>query len=413
MLAGRLSKLPPTVIGVVAVSVVLLALLLALLFRALRRPIAMERGRDAWRSIKEALIFLIGPFPISIAIHVAVLLFLIHEVTQVVAPRYINIHLESAGGGGTGGASPDVKLPPVPDIATPDTALKGMTFPVPKIATQRTITTTYTNEYVRAVNRGQYGTGFGGGFGGGYGTGYGRGIGTGFGGFIGELRKKGLDVVLVIDGTGSMEFVIDEVKAKMEKLVLAIHRLVPVARIGIVQFGGRGEAVQIQPFTTSSDQLQTFLRNIKAQNGSFDWREDTLSGVKTAVDQMQWQPNAKKVIVLVGDTPPWDEDVAPIMNLITRFRGENGTFNTVDVTVEEHELFEREALGAKTISPLPDFYLLTQRAYQEMAHAGGGEWRSLTKDNAINQQVLMLAFGRQWQSQIAAFQNDVASSAIR
>ena len=412
MLADRLRNIPPAMTVGLAVSVIVLALLISLVLRAIRKPIGFERGRDAWRTVKDGLIFLAGPFPISIAIHLAVLLFLIHEVRQVVAPKYINIHLES-GGGGTDGPSPDVKLPPMQDIATPDTALTGLTFPVPKLATQQTNTTTYTNEYVRAVNRGQYGTGFGGGFGGGLGSGYGRGIGTGFGGFIGELRKKGLDVVLVIDGTGSMQFVEDEVKAKMEKLVLAIHRLVPVARIGIVQFGGRGEADEIQPFTTSSDQLQTFLRNIKAQNGSFDWREDTLKAVNIAIEQMQWRPDAKKVIVLVGDTPPWDEDFAPIMQLITKFRSENGTFNTVDVTQEEHELFEREALGAKTVSPLPDFYLLTQRAYQEMAHTGGGEWRSLTKDNAINQQVLMLAFGRQWQSQIAAFQTDVASSAIR
>jgi von Willebrand factor type A domain len=412
MLGGRLNNIPQIGLVLVAVSIVLLALLLSLVFRAMRRPIAGEGRRDAWRSVKDALLFLAGPFPISIAIHVAVLLFLIHEVTVAVAPKYIDIHLES--GGGSGGANPDVNLPPMPDIATPDTAVTGLTFPVPKLATQRTATNTYTNEYVRAVNRGQYGgSGFGGGFGGGSGGGYGRGIGTGFGGFIGQLRKKGLDVVLVIDGTGSMQFVEDQVKAKMEKLVLAIHRLVPVARIGIVQFGGRGESVEIQPFTTSSDQLQTFLHNIKAQNGSFDWREDTLTAVKTAVDQMQWQPDAKKVIVLVGDTPPWDEDVAPIMSLIAKFHSENGTFNTVDVTLEEHELFEREALGAKTISPLPDFYLLTQRAYQEMAHEGGGEWRSLTKDNAINQQVLMFAFGKQWQSQIAAFQTDVASSAVR
>jgi von Willebrand factor type A domain len=410
MLAGRLSNIPPIGIVALGVSVIALAVVLSLLLRAVRRPIGLDtRGRDAWRSVKDALVFLAGPFPISIALHLAVLFFLIHEVRQVVAPKYISIHLES-GGGGTGGASPDVKLPELPDVATPDTKITGLSFPVPRIATQRTITTTYTNEYVRAVNRGSYGNGFGGGFGGGIGSGYGRAIGNGFGGFIGELRRRGLDVVLVIDGTGSMRFVMDEVKVKMSALVLAIHRLVPVARIGIVQFGGRGEQDQIQPFTTSSEQLQKFLNGIQAQNGSFDWREDTLTAVKIAVLQMQWRPAAKKVIVLVGDTPPWDEDYAPIMNLINQFRSEDGTFNTVDVTQEEHELFEREALNAKTISPLPDFYLLTQHAYQEMAKVGGGQWGSLSKDSAINQQVLILAFGRQWQSQIAAFQTDVASS---
>ncbi|MGO9062237.1 MAG: vWA domain-containing protein [Candidatus Binataceae bacterium] len=411
MLAGRLSNIPMTVVAVLAASVILLALLLALAFRGLRSR-DPEKKWDAWRTVRSALIFLAGPFPISIAIHLAVLLFLIHEVRQAVAPKLINIHLESEGGGGNGGAAPDTKLPSLPDIATPDTAVTGLSLPVPRIAAQQTAPTTYTNEYVRAVNRGSYGSGFGGGFGGGSGGGYGRGIGTGFGGFIGQLRRKGLDVVLVIDGTGSMRFVMDDVKARMQKLVLAIHRLVPTARIGIVQFGGRGEAVQIQTFTTSSQQLQNFLNAIHAQNGSYDWREDTLSAIKAAVDQMQWRPDAKKVIVLVGDTPPWDEDYAQVLQLITKFKEEDGTFNTVDVTQEEHELFEREALNSKTISPLPDFYLLTQRAYQDMARVGGGEWGSLSKDNAINKEVLMLAFGRQWQSQIAAFQTDIATSDV-
>jgi hypothetical protein len=323
----------------------------------------------------------------------------------VVAPRFISLHLEP--GGGSGGS--DTNLPALPAVATPDTAVTGLSLPAPRIASQKNITTTYTNEYVRAVNRGEYGNGFGGALGG-SGSGYGRAIGNGFGGFIGELRRRGLDVVLVIDGTGSMEFVMDEVKAKMSALVLAIHQLVPVARIGIVQFGGRGEPDQIQPFTTSSAQLQAFLNGIRAQNGSDDWREDTLTAIKIAVQQMQWRPTAKKVIVLVGDTPPWDEDYAPIMNLISQFRSEDGTFNTVDVTQEEHELFERKELNAQTISPLPDFYLLTQHAYQAMAKVGGGQWGSLSRDKAINQQVLILAFGRQWQSQVAAFQTDVASS---
>jgi Mg-chelatase subunit ChlD len=407
-LTGSPGNFPSLGIVAVGISVIALAVVLSLLVRALRRPLASgSRRRDHWRAVKQALLFLAGPFPISIAIHLAVLLFLIHEVGQVAVRKYISIHLE--GGSGQAGAVTDSKLPKLPDVAMPDTAVTGLSFPAPRIATQKTITKSYTNDYVRAVNRGQYGNGFGGGSGHGADSGYGRAIGNGFGGFIGELRRRGLDVVLVIDGTGSMEFVMDEVKAKMSALVLAIHRLVPVARIGIVQFGGRGEQDQIQPFTTSSSQLEVFLHRIKAQNGSADWREDTLTAIKTAVLQMQWRPSAKKVIVLVGDTPPWEEDYAPIMNLISQFRNEDGTFNTVDVTREEHEMYERKELNLKTISPLPEFYLSTQHAYQEMAKVGGGQWGSLTKDSAINQQVLMLAFGRQWKSQIAAFQTDVAN----
>jgi hypothetical protein len=38
-----------------------------------------------------------------------------------------------------------------------------------------------------------------------------------------------------------------------------------------------------------------------------------------------------------------------------------------------------------------------------LATAGGGSMKSLTKDAHINQQVLILAFGEQWQSQVASF----------
>jgi hypothetical protein len=251
------------------------------------------------------------------------------------------------------------------------------------------------------------GGGIGIGRGGGIGSGYGRGIGAGFGGFIAGLRRSGLDVALVIDGTGSMKRIIDDVKGKMRLLILAIHRLVPTTRMGIVVFGGRGEAIQVQPLTISPDVLLYFLNNIQAQNGGA-WQEDTLGAVRTAVDRLAWRPLAKKVIILVGDTPPFDEDKEPTLDEVRKLRAENGIFNTVDVTVEEHERFLQEYYREIGLSPpkhdqMPGFYFETQRAYQEMAAAGGGQWRSLTKDQQINQQVLILAFGSQWQTEVAAF----------
>jgi hypothetical protein len=118
---------------------------------------------------------------------------------------------------------------------------------------------------------------------------------------------------------------------------------------------------------------------------------------------------AKKIIVLVGDSPPQKDDFAPLLARIHSFRNSNGTLNTVDVAAEEHERFDREfwhkVHGAEPpqISPLPEFYQQTRAAFRVLANAGGGAMRSLSKDAQINQQVLMLAFGEQWQREVAAF----------
>jgi hypothetical protein len=45
-----------------------------------------------------------------------------------------------------------------------------------------------------------------------------------------------------------------------------------------------------------------------------------------------------------------------------------------------------------------------------LATAGGGSMKSLTKDAKINQQVLILAFGEQWQSQVSAFGRGLGGS---
>ena len=147
--------------------------------------------------------------------------------------------------------------------------------------------------------------------------------------------------MIVIDGTGSMRLVIDDVKAKTRQLMLAIHRLVPTARVGIIVFGGRGEQMQMLPLTTSPGAVVQFLGGIQARNGG-EWQEDTLGAVRMAVTKMGWRSYAKKVIVLVGDTPPFKEDFDPVLQLIRQFHGENGTFNTVDLTVEEHERFVKQ-----------------------------------------------------------------------
>src|SRR5215469_15254829 len=394
-------------IALIAIGLIISTFVVALiLYRVMskREREAEKRGDEdqadvtRLQSIRDALRLMIGPFPLSVALHVLALLFLIITVHEQRGRELIMVNLEAGGGGGGGSEMQDLDMPEVP---MPDTAPQQMDSPQ---AVDTSQAVGLANDYVRAAGGGGIGIGRGGGMG----SGYGHGIGSGFGGFIGELRRKGLDVVLVIDGSGSMKLIIDDVKAKMAQLIQSIHRLVPIARIGIVVFGGKGEKLDSQPLTLSPQKLEDFLTHITAKGGG-EWEEDTYGACEFAVNKMDWKPYAKKVVVLVGDSPPHKEDFQPLIQLIHKFKDENGTFNTVDVAAEEHERFEREFWlkvhreEPPKISPLPEFYQQTRAAYKVLANAGGGSMKSLTKDTHINQQVLILAFGEQWQNAVAAF----------
>ncbi len=403
-----------SILIVIGISTVVVAFVLFALTTRNRNAIADASGQPAerWRAIRNALRFMEGPLPISIALHALLLLALLWGVHFETGRNLISVDFRS-GGGGSHGAGDELKQLNLPEMPLPEMAAP-LPIERPVIATAGTQAVATATHYMREISGGG---GIGIGRGGGIGSGYGAGVGAGFGGFIGGLRKSGLDVVLVIDGTGSMSLIIDSVKNRMKQLVLSIHRLVPTARIGIVVFGGRGEPIETEPPTVSPERLIAFLNGIVARDGG-EWQEDTLGAVRTAVDRMGWRPQAHKVIILVGDTPPFDEDNEPVMQEIRQFHEENGAFNTVDVTVEEHQRFLEEwakshggALPADT--GLPSFYLQTQHAYQAMASAGGGAWHSLTKDQHINQQVLILAFGSQWQTEVTAFGRGISSTSDR
>jgi hypothetical protein len=215
---------------------------------------------------------------------------------------------------------------------------------------------------------------------------------------IGDLRKRGLDIVLVIDGTGSMNLIIDDVKARIQQLLYSIHRLVPIARIGIIVFDGKREKTNFQPLTLSPEKLSGFLNSIQAIGGG-EREEDMLGAVETGINKMDWKQDAKKMVVLVGNSPPRREDFQPLMAVIRQFKSNNGTFNAIDVAEVEYQRFERESWlkhhpnePPPKIPPLPEFYRQTAPTYRVLAAAGGGDMRELARDVSIDRVILLLIF---------------------
>ncbi len=378
----------------VSTALCLSIFVVALAIRRLRRREARSAG-----VVARVVRFVGGPFPLSIAIHVGALLFLIITVHESRGRDLIVVNLEAGGGGGGGDEMQKLDMPdvPMPEVAPRQTDLPQAVDTSQAVA--------LAANYVRSEGGGGIGIGRGGE---GVGDGHGPGFGPGWGGFIGKLRRNGLDVVLVIDGTDSMRMVMGDVKARMTELVRAIHRLVPTARFGIVVYGGEGEPLDVQPLTIMPAKLDAFLSAIQTKGGG-EWEENTYGAIEAAVDRMDWKPYARKVIVLAGDAPPKPDKFAAILELERKFRAENGTVSVVDPTAQEHQRFEH-ALNIRVhrdstarVTPMPAFDQQARSAFTVIAHTGGGEMRSLEGDEAINQQVLIMAFGRKWQEQLAAY----------
>ena len=362
---------------------------------------AMSRNRAGASirpQLRSAARFVGGPFSISIAIHVAILFTLIIAVHESRAREHLMTIWTPGTDRALEGVEEMVFPEPTFDFSTHSREDSAQAIDVEKVMRDSSIAGTASKTGIDIGRRlGAFNIH----------PGYGDG-GASFPGFVDELRRKGLDIVIVIDGTKSMDFVMADVKARMTQLAVRLRRLVPIARVGAVVFGGKGEPLDIQPLTLSTVKLQTFLGSIQAKGGG-EWEENTFGAVQTAITKMDWKPYARKVIVLIGDSPPEKNDFAPLVAMLHDFRRNNGTLSAVDVVEEEHVRFEREFAikvnrdPGRPISPLPQFARQAQLAYKKLALEGGGSIQRLSHDANIEQQVMILVFGDRWQEEVRRY----------
>ena len=116
------------------------------------------------------------------------------------------------------------------------------------------------------------------------------------------------------------------------------------ARIGAVAFRDRDDGktataprrsedfvVKWSDLTFNGKKVGTFLDGIVAEGGG-DWEEAVKDGLETAMRQLKWRADAKKVIILVGSSPPHEQDLATIKRLVGDWRARGGVISTIDVS---------------------------------------------------------------------------------
>ncbi|HZF27638.1 MAG TPA: vWA domain-containing protein [Gammaproteobacteria bacterium] len=124
------------------------------------------------------------------------------------------------------------------------------------------------------------------------------------------LAQSGkIDVVFVLDTTGSMGGLIQAAKEKIWSVAstLAQAKQSPEIRMGLVAYRDRGDAyvTQVVDLSNDLDTMYSTLMRFNADGGG-DGPESVNKGLFDAVYKMSWSedPQAYKVVFLVGDAPP-------------------------------------------------------------------------------------------------------------
>jgi len=119
-----------------------------------------------------------------------------------------------------------------------------------------------------------------------------------------------IDLVFVVDTTGSMGNEIDEVRNNLSDLVNQLSEATSSYRVAVVSYrdfperagAGNYPSRVDQTFTSSLPDIQAAIDGLEADGGG-DFPETVFSGINAAID-LPWRAGVTKIAVVIGDAPP-------------------------------------------------------------------------------------------------------------
>jgi von Willebrand factor type A domain len=176
------------------------------------------------------------------------------------------------------------------------------------------------------------------------------------------LSINDLDLVFVMDTTGSMRAELADVQANLLGVIRVLARLAPSLRVGFVAFKDRGAAYVTRGFPLSPMTQDNVLKVIRfvgemsAEGGGDDPEPvDEALAVATA---MPWRDDAQGQIIVIGDAPARPSGRGRALALAERFR----------FSAPDHAL-------PRTVSTIyTGPASAAQMFFEQVARAGGGEF---------------------------------------
>lgn len=187
------------------------------------------------------------------------------------------------------------------------------------------------------------------------------GVGPGVAEGLGQLGRRGLDVVFVLDATESMRDEIGQAKGRIRDIHAVVTGLLGTedapaknVRFGVVAFKDFGDdygldATRSMPLSNDPEELKTFLDQIFVDGGG-DIPEPIHLALELATDtrKMGWERKRHNIIVLVTDAPVHTNGRKQARAEAERFTKRlGGIVNVLDVATDrDHILADLDEIAA-------------------------------------------------------------------
>ena len=228
-----------------------------------------------------------------------------------------------------------------------------------------------------------------------------------FADYIQHLRQTGIYVVFVIDATGSMVWVHNRVRERIETLSQYVRNLVPLARFGVIAYRDYQDpefVIRLSQPSFDIVKARSFMSKLDALGGG-DIPEAVTEALRQAENTINWRAGAQRVLIVIGDAPPHRYEADEALTIAERMNQRGARLSIVDSRVEVNRSYLGRTGGQGGLS-LRSPSLRQQDvlpAFRALAKSGGGLAVTLAAERQLMKTLALLIFDDRFYDELAPF----------